>query len=166
MRLQTWRAVAITLSDSCAEGKREDLAGQALADCLGAVPLEVVEKIILPDDYELIKKTLVHYASDPLINLIVTTGGTGLSPRDVTPEATQSILEKNVPGIAEWLRAEGMKKNKRAALSRSVAGIRNQTLIINLPGSVKAVNESMESLRELLPHALETMAGKVVRCGD
>jgi molybdopterin adenylyltransferase len=166
MRSHTWRAVVITLSDSCAAGEREDLSGQALAEGLATVPLEVVEKIILPDDYEVIKKTLVHYASDPQIHLIVTTGGTGLSPRDVTPEATLAILEKNVPGIAEWLRAEGMKKNNRAALSRSVAGIRNQTLIINLPGSVKAVNESMESLRGLLPHALETLAGKVVRCGD
>lgn len=162
--MSSWRAVVITLSDSSFQGIREDLSGPALRDELEKQGIVVLESVLLPDDFDLISKTLIDFSSRSDVDLIMTTGGTGLSARDITPEATFSVIERNVPGVAEWLRMEGMKKSQRAVLSRGVAGIRNRTLIVNLPGSVKAVRESMISLEGLLPHALGILSGSISRC--
>lgn len=162
--MSSWRAVVITLSDSSFQGFREDLSGPALRDELEKQGIVVLESVLLPDDFDLISKTLIDFSSRSDVDLIMTTGGTGLSARDITPEATFSVIERNVPGVAEWLRMEGMKKSQRAVLSRGVAGIRNRTLIVNLPGSVKAVRESMISLEGLLSHALGILSGSISRC--
>ncbi len=162
--MSSWRAVVITLSDSSFRGSREDLSGPALRDELEKQGIEVLESVLLPDDFDSIRKTLIDFSNRSDVDLIMTTGGTGLSARDITPEATLSVLERNVPGIAEWLRLEGMKKFRLAVLSRGVAGIRNRTLIVNLPGSVKAVRESMIVLEGLLSHALGILSGSISRC--
>ena len=119
----------------------------------------------MPDEFEIIRQKLTEQSQAPDIDLIVTTGGTGLAPRDVTPEATAAVIEKAVPGLAELMRREGMKGNPRAALSRAVVGVRNKTLIINLPGSVKGVRESLAAISGILGHALEVISGNTVRCG-
>jgi molybdopterin adenylyltransferase len=158
------QAVVITLSDSSYQGSREDLSGPALRDELEKQSIVVLESVVLPDDFTLLNRALIDFSNRDDVDLIMTTGGTGLSVRDITPEATLSVIERNVPGIAEWLRMEGMKKSQRAVLSRGVAGIRNRTLIVNLPGSVKAVRESMISLEGLLAHALGVLSGSISRC--
>jgi molybdenum cofactor synthesis domain-containing protein len=117
---------------------------------------------ILPDEKELIKGKLIEYGK--LVDLILTTGGTGLSPRDVTPEATIEVIDRQIPGIAEAMRIEGLKKTRRAMLSRAVAGVRGKTLIINLPGSPKAVKENLEIILGVLPHAIEKIKGDTSEC--
>ena len=150
----------LTISDSCAEGKREDESGQFLQKHLGSIRGQAVRYKIVPDDSKLISNTLKNWSDEEKLDLIFTTGGTGFSPRDVTPEATKKVLEKETPGISEMLRVEGAKKTRRAYLSRGVAGIRKQTLIINLPGSLRVVQEGLEVVSPLLPHALELIQGK------
>ena len=120
---------------------------------------------MIPDEFEIIRQRLILHSDSQEVDLIVTTGGTGLAPRDVTPEATAAVIEKTVPGMAELMRLEGIKQNPRAALSRAVVGVRNRTLIINLPGSVKGVRESLSALSSVLGHALEVISGNTVRCG-
>jgi len=159
------RALVLTISDSASIGQRVDLSGPAAQEELDRLGCVVEGIEILPDDYEAIRGALTRHADRMEIDVIVTTGGTGLSPRDVTPEATAAVIEKLVPGMAEWMRLQGAKHNPRAALSRALVGIRKKTLIINLPGSVKGVRESLHSLSDLLPHALEVLSGKMVRCG-
>ena len=163
--MSSWHAIVITLSDSSFQGSREDHSGPALKDELEKQGIAVLESLLLPDDIDLLRKALIDFSSRPEVHLIMTTGGTGLSLRDITPEATASVIERNVPGLAEWLRMEGMKKSNRAVLSRGVAGIRQKTLIVNLPGSVKAVRECMISLSGLLSHALGVLNGTINRCG-
>jgi len=147
------RAGVLTISDRCAAGEAEDVSGQVLEDALREAGYEVVRRAIVPDERALIAGWL-RDACDTC-DLILTTGGTGFAPRDVTPEATREVLEREAPGIAELLRLEGLKKTPFAALSRGVAGIRGRTLIINLPGSPRAVREGLEVLLPLLPHAIE-----------
>jgi molybdenum cofactor synthesis domain-containing protein len=153
------RATILTVSDSCSQGKREDASGQTIKDMLPGDKFDVVEITIVPDDHQAITESLKYFSDEKGIEVILTTGGTGLGPRDITPEATTSVCERIVPGLGEILRAEGLKRTLNAVLSRGIAGIRNNTLIINLPGSPKAVRESLEIILDVLPHAVEMMHG-------
>ncbi len=150
-----------TLSDKGAVGERVDESGPAIAEIMK--DLGVVKHYnILPDERELIKERLLNYVDK--VDLILTTGGTGLAPRDVTPEATLDVIDREVPGIAEVMRAEGMKKTNRSMLSRAVAGVKGRTLIINLPGSPKAVKENLAVIKDVLPHAIEKIKGDPGDC--
>lgn len=153
----------LTLSDKGSRGEREDLSGRLIADMIRDIG-SVGHYEVLPDDIELIKKRLLEYAGK--VDLILTTGGTGLSPRDVTPEATLDVIDRQVPGIAEAMRLEGLKKTKRAMLSRAIAGVRGRTLIVNLPGSPKAVKENLEVIIDVLPHAIEKIKGDPRDCAQ
>ena len=154
------RAAVITVSDACSQGDREDTSGAALVELLTDVGATIVDRKILSDDLEPLAQTLLEYAARPDVNLIVTTGGTGLGPRDNTPEATQQIIEREVPGIAEAMRAESLKVTPMAMISRGVCGVRTGTLIINLPGSPKAVKETFSVIAPVLSHALDLLAGR------
>jgi molybdopterin adenylyltransferase len=151
----------LTLSDKGSMGEREDLSGPAIAGMMKGIA-EMKHYAILPDDKDLIKERLLRYTGK--VDLILTTGGTGLSPRDVTPEATLEIIEREIPGIAETMRAEGLKKTGYSMLSRAVAGVRDRTLIINLPGSPKAVRENLAVIIDILPHAIEKIRGDTGDC--
>ncbi len=147
----------LTVSDRGARGDYEDRSGPILADIVqNKTPWQVSHRAIVPDVQAEIADTLIRWCAEG-VNLILTNGGTGFAPRDVTPEATQSVIERETPGIAEALRAESLKITRHAMLSRAVAGIRGQTLIINLPGNPKAVRENMDVLLPILPHALELL---------
>ena len=150
----------LTISDTAARGAREDLSGQAIREMVATIGGEVAEYLIVPDEVERIAQCLRDWADDRAIDLILTTGGTGLGPRDVTPEATRSVLTCEVPGIAEAMRLEGLKHTPRAILSRAVAGVRGRTLIVNLPGSPKGVRESLGAVLDVLPHALEILQAR------
>jgi molybdopterin adenylyltransferase len=154
------RAAVITASDACSRGERADDSGAALVDLLREIGAEVVEKRILSDDLEPLVQTLAAFAKRDDLNLIVTTGGTGLGSRDNTPEATLKVIEREVPGIAEAIRAESLKVTKMAMISRGVAGVASGTLIVNLPGSPKAVRESFAVIKPVLAHAVDLLAGK------
>ncbi len=159
------RAVVITISDSASRGERHDASGPTAREELLRIGCNVPEIHVLPDELIEIKNNLIRFSDREDVDLIVTTGGTGLAPRDVTPEATAAVIEKEVPGLAELMRREGMKMTPRAALSRAMAGVRKKTLIINLPGSVKGVRESLSVVAPILSHALEVVSGNTVRCG-
>lgn len=150
----------LTISDRCSKGERQDESGKAIQELLKKIPLELVKYEIIPDDVELIKKKLIEYADELKIDLVLTDGGTGFGPRDVTPEATKAVIDKEVPGIPEAMRLECLKYSRRSMLSRSAAGIRGKTLIVNLPGSPKAARESLETVLDTLVHALDMIAGK------
>ncbi len=152
----------ITLSDKGSKGEREDQSGSIIKEMLKNIGAEVKLYDILPDEKELIKNRLIEYSSK--LDLIITTGGTGLSPRDVTPEATLEVIDKQIHGITEAMLIEGLKKTRRAMLSRAVAGIRGSCLIINLPGSPKAVKENLEVILEVIPHAIEKIKGDPTEC--
>jgi molybdenum cofactor synthesis domain-containing protein len=156
----------LTISDRGWRGEREDKSGEAIKQIIAALDVHLVRYDIVPDDKEIICQRLAQWADEEGVNLIVTTGGTGLSPRDVTPEATLTVVERIVPGFAEAMRAESLKKTPMAMLSRGVAGIRGSSLIINLPGSPKAVRECLEVILPALPHALEVLKGEAVECGE
>lgn len=153
------KAVAVTISDRCARGEAEDVSGAVLAECLSETGAEIVERIIVSDDYEPLVETLRTNADRAEVNLIVTTGGTGFAPRDNTPEATRAVINREAPGLAEAMRLESLAKTPAAMLSRAVCGIRGNCLIINLPGSPKAVRECFEIIKPVLPHALNLLAG-------
>jgi molybdenum cofactor synthesis domain-containing protein len=153
------KVAILTVSDSCSKGQREDVSGQTIRNMLSADKFEICEYKIVPDEQQSITKELVNFADVVSADIVFTTGGTGLGPRDVTPEATASVCQKMVPGLAETMRLEGLKKSRNAVLSRAVAGIRENTLIINLPGSPKAVKESLEAVLNVLDHAIDMMAG-------
>ena len=154
----TIKAVVLTISDSASRGEREDLSGPAVVSELQSLQAEVVATEILPDEREQIAALLRHYADDGAANLILTTGGTGLGPRDVTPEATRDVIEREAPGLAELMRAESAKITPLAALSRSVCGARGRTLIVNLPGSVRGARENFQAIARLLPHAIALLS--------
>lgn len=160
----SYQAAVITLSDKGFKGEREDVSGPTIAKKLEEYGYEVVEQILLPDEPILLKKELIRLADQRQLDLILTTGGTGFSHRDLTPEATMEVMDKNAPGIAEAIRASSMKYTKHAMLSRGVSVIRKKTLIINLPGSPKACLESMEVFLETLPHAIELLRGSKSDC--
>ena len=152
-------AVVITISDGAASGERTDESGPEAERLLRDAGLDVSEGVIVPDDLDAIRSELLKKVGGGA-SLIVTTGGTGLGPRDVTPEATKQVIDREAPGLAELMRAEGIKKTPHAALSRAVVGTRERTLIVNLPGSLKAVREDLGALLPVLPHALDTLAGE------
>jgi len=155
-------AAIITLSDKGSRGEREDLGGPLIREMIKTISAEVLYYEIIPDEKELIKEKLIEYSRSA--DLIITTGGTGLSPRDVAPDATLEVIEREIPGIAEAMRMAGLKITNRAMLSRAVAGIRGKTLIINLPGSPKAVKEGLEAIMDVLPHAIEKIKGSTEDC--
>lgn len=152
------KAIVVTVSDSRTEAT--DVSGVTLAGLLLGIGVEVVEKIIVTDDFEDLRQTLYALTERDDANLIITTGGTGFSERDNTPEATSAIIEKEASGMAEAMRFETAKNTPMAMLSRGVCGIRNQTLIVNLPGSPKGVVECFEVIKPVLPHAINLLAGK------
>lgn len=159
-----WQAAVITLSDKGAAGEREDKSGPAIAQRLRENGYEVIEQFILPDDAEQLKRHLIRLCDQRRPDLILTTGGTGFSPRDTTPEATLAVAERNVPGIAEAIRAASLAITPRAMLSRAVSVIRGKTLIINLPGSPKACMESMDVFLDVIPHAMSLLRGEAQDC--
>lgn len=158
------RVTVITSSDSSWRGEREDLSGPVIREILEANGYDVTAMIILPDDREMLSRKMAEIADDNQAELILTTGGTGFSPRDCTPEATMDITERQVPGIPEAMRAYSMQFTKRAMLSRATAGIRKGTLIINLPGSPKAVRECLEYIIDSLEHGIEILTGETANC--
>lgn len=158
------RVAIITSSDSGYEGKREDLSGPVIKEIVEANGFQVVSMIVLPDDQEMLSNEMIRICDEGLADLILTTGGTGLSPRDCMPEATMAVIERNVPGIPEAMRAYSQTITKRAMLSRACAGVRKSTLIINMPGSPKAVRESLEYIISELHHGLEILLGEAHNC--
>ena len=158
------RAAIITVGDSGYRGEREDKSGPVIREILEKEGYEITFTELLPDDRAMIAGKLQEIADSGSTDLILTTGGTGFSQRDVTPEATEEVIERRVPGIPEAMRAYSMTITKRAMLSRATAGIRGTTLIINLPGSPKAVRESLEYIIEALGHGLEILSGEATDC--
>ena len=154
------RAVVITVSDRCARGEQRDESGAVLAGLLNELGAAILATEILPDDLEPLSEKLRSLADRADVNLIVTTGGTGFSPRDNTPEATRAVIEKEAPGLSEVMRLETLKQTPTAMLSRGVCGIRSGTLIINLPGSPQGVRESFAVIKPVLSHAIRLLAGK------
>ena len=157
-------AAWITLSDKGSQGLREDESGPLIGQILTENGYDVVETILIPDEKDILKNELIRLADQRQVNLIMTTGGTGFSPRDITPEATIEVCERLTPGISEAIRAYSMTKTPRAMLSRAASGIRGKTLIINLPGSPKAVRESMEFIMSSLKHGLEILNERTSDC--
>ena len=153
------RVVILTISDSVSHGVRGDASGPALRERCLQLGWDVVAQAVLPDEPASIRERLISLVNDGAAELILTTGGTGIGPRDSTPEATTEACQKLLPGIPEVMREYGRKRNPRAALSRAVAGIRGRVLIVNLPGSPRGAVESLDSVAELLPHALEALRG-------
>jgi len=152
------RAVVITLSDSGYAGDRADESGAVLEGLLNELGAEYVERLLLPDDEHLLTEKLIHYADRTAANLVLTTGGTGFTSRDTTPEATRAAFDREAPGFAEAMRAASLAVTPHAMLSRAVSGLRGATLIINFPGSPVACREQFEVIRAALPHALEKLA--------
>ena len=159
-----FRVGIVTLSDKGYQGEREDKSGPKIKELLPAEQYEVVSMRLLPDERAMIEEELIRLADLEQCDLVLTTGGTGFSMRDVTPEATLAVCDRNAPGIAEAIRAYSMTITKRAMLSRATAGIRKKTLIINLPGSPKAVKESLEYIIGALDHGIEIMTGEAGNC--
>jgi len=159
------RAAILTISDKGFTGEREDRSGPVLREILDKAGFSIASFEILPDDRLLLEQRLRHLADQSSLDLVLTTGGTGLTPRDVTPDATLAVIDRQVPGMAEAMRAASLVKTPHAMLSRAVAGIRGQTLIVNLPGSVKGAQENLEALLPALEHALAKIQGDPSDCG-
>jgi len=155
----------LTISDKGSRGERQDKSGEAIREIISSMDVRIENYDIVSDEEELIVKTLVKWADEDNLDVVITTGGTGLTPRDITPEATLVVVDKIVPGFAEAMRAESLKKTPMAMLSRAVAGTRGKCLIINLPGSPRAVRECLEVILPALPHAVETLKGQAGECG-
>ena len=154
------KAAILTVSDSCSKGQRDDKSGPGIREMLGRDKFEVCRYEIVPDDKQAIIAQLRRFADEDKVDIVLTTGGTGLSGRDVTPEATLAVCDRLVPGLSELIRSEGLKSTKNAILSRGVAGLCGDTLIVNLPGSPKGAGESLAIILDILPHAKDMMLGK------
>jgi len=154
------RAKILVLSDAASQGQREDRSGPAVRELLETRGWQAVSVEVLPDDRDAIRKKLVALTDAGDCDAVLTSGGTGVGPRDVTPEATRAILEKEIPGLAELMRTEGFKKTPRAVLSRGVVGVRRSKLIVNLPGSPRGACESLECILDLLPHVVDLIQGR------
>jgi molybdopterin adenylyltransferase len=159
------KVAIITVSDKGARGQREDLSGETIKHILEKIEAQVSWYKIVPDELDLIQSAIIEAVDRLNIELVLTTGGTGLSVRDVTPEATMAVIDKLVPGINEIIRMESFKKTPKAILSRAIAGIRKKSLIINLPGSPKGVRESLDIILEALPHGIDILKGEASECG-
>lgn len=153
------RAAVVTVSDRSFRKERADASGPAVAEVLARLPAEVEQRIVVPDEIPYIGRALRHLSDALGVDLVVTTGGTGVDPRDVTPEATREAIDREIPGMAEVMRAESQKKVHTAMLSRAVVGIRGKTLIVNLPGSPGGARENLEAILAVLPHAIEKIRG-------
>lgn len=154
------RTAILTVSDSGAAGRREDTSVQEIRRLLQGGPFVEVDYQLVPDEQAMIRAKLRVWCDQETVDLVLTTGGTGLSPRDRTPEATRDVIEREVPGLAELMRAHGALKNPKAALSRAVVGVRRKTLVVNLPGSAAAARDSLEAVVSVLPHAVDTILGE------
>lgn len=159
MRMGTYKAAVVTVSDTTAAGEREDASGPAAVEILEGADIEVAAREAVADEQEEIEEVLLRLCERDDIDLIITTGGTGFGPRDVTPEATSAVIDRQAHNLAEYMRVTSIGSNPKAALSRGVAGIRGKTLIVNLPGSPAAVEENLKSLIKVLDHALLLLAG-------
>jgi molybdopterin adenylyltransferase len=160
------RVAILTVSDSVARGRREDLSGPALAQRCRELGWEVVCHAAVPDETEAIKKQLQTWADEKIASLILTTGGTGIAARDVTPEATRAILDRELPGMGELMRAKGLEQTRFSVLSRATAGTRGRSLIVNLPGSPRGALYSLDVIRNLVPHVIDLLAGRTEHSGE
>jgi molybdopterin adenylyltransferase len=161
-----FKVVILTISDRGSKGEREDSSGPLIQEMVRDLPAKVIHYEIIPDEKEKIAEALKKSADRLKADLILTTGGTGLSPRDVTPDATLEVIEKEVPGFSEVMRAESLKKTPHAMISRAITGIRGSSLIVNLPGSPKSVRENLSVILPALPHALSKLKGDPSECGQ
>jgi len=151
----------LTLSDKGSRGEREDISGKVIREIIATIHGDVEQYDVIPDERNLIEDYLKHYADELNLDLVVTTGGTGLSKRDVTPEATMAVIDKEIPGMAEEMRRVSRQKTPHAMLSRAVVGARGNSIIVNLPGSPKGVRENLESIIQIIPHAIDILQGKM-----
>jgi len=155
----------LTISDKGSKGEREDKSGQVIMEIISQLNALVTEYKIIPDEKEMVIDNLKRLVDEYSCELVLTTGGTGLSPRDITPEATKEVIEKEIPGFGEIMRTIGFKSTPHALLSRAIAGTRKQSLIINLPGSPKGVKECLELILPAIPHGIEVLKGQGTECG-
>ncbi len=160
------RAGVITVSDRGSQGAREDLSGPEVARLLQGIGCRIEQAAIVPDETDRIREILVRFADEEKLDLIVTTGGTGVSPRDVTPDATLAVIQKEIPGMAEAMRRASAAKTPHAMISRAIVGIRGTSLIVNLPGSPRGARENLEVLLPAIPHAVEKIKGDETECGS
>ncbi|MBI5016324.1 MAG: MogA/MoaB family molybdenum cofactor biosynthesis protein [Deltaproteobacteria bacterium] len=161
-----WKVGILTLSDKGSRGEREDLSGRAIRELLDPESFAVEAYAVIPDERDEIVEALVDWVDRKGLDLVLTTGGTGLSPRDVTPEATEAVITRSVPGMAEAMRSASLQKTPHAMISRAVVGVRGRCLIANLPGSPRGVRENLEVLLPALPHALEKLQGDPSECAS
>lgn len=160
--MPVFRAAIVTVSDSVSQGTREDLSGPAVRRVLEAAGWTVKSSETLPDDFTLLRERLSALAADTELDVVFTTGGTGIGPRDRTPEATTAVMERSVPGLADLMRREGLKKTPLAALSRSVVGVKGKALLVNLPGAPPGAEDSLRAILDVLPHAIAVVRGEAV----